>query len=80
MLVFSGVSNIQHPQNIWWCKWIIYSAVTLNFIFGPFHCYRVASEFAICKDISKNTCDIIKEKEISLADNGIVHARFTSFT
>ena len=31
-------------------------------------------------DISKNTCDIIKEKEISVADNGILHALFTSFT
>ena len=25
-----------------------------------------------CNDISKNVCDIIKEKEISLADNGIL--------
>ena len=33
-----------------------------------------------CNDISKNTCDIIKEKEICLADNGILHALFTSFT
>ena len=33
-----------------------------------------------CNDISKNTCDIIKEKEISLADNGILHALFTKFT
>ena len=34
-----------------------------------------------CNDISKNTCDIIKEKkEVSLADNGILHALFTSFT
>ena len=33
-----------------------------------------------CNDISKNTCDIIKEKEISLADNGILHILFTSFT
>ena len=33
-----------------------------------------------CNDISKNTWDIIKEKEISLVDNGILHALFTSFT
>ena len=33
-----------------------------------------------CNDINKNTCDIIKEKEISLADSGILHAPFTSFT
>ena len=33
-----------------------------------------------CNDVSKNTCDIIKEKEISLTDNGILHAHFTSFT
>ena len=33
-----------------------------------------------CNNISKNTCDIIKEKEISLAENGILHAPFTSFT
>ena len=32
-----------------------------------------------CNDISKNTCDIIKEKEISLVDNGILYAIFTSF-
>ena len=32
-----------------------------------------------CNDISKNTCDITKEKEISLADNDILHALFTSF-
>ena len=30
-------------------------------------------------DINKNTCDI-KEKEISQADDGILHALFTSFT
>ena len=33
-----------------------------------------------CDDISKNTFDTIKEKEISLAGNGILHALFTSFT
>ena len=33
-----------------------------------------------CNDISKNTCDISKEKEMSLADIGILHALFTSFT
>ena len=33
-----------------------------------------------CNDISKNTCDIIKEKEIILADNVILHALFTGFT
>ena len=33
-----------------------------------------------CNNISKNTCDIIKEKEISLADNGILLTLFTSFT
>ena len=33
-----------------------------------------------CNDISKNTCDIIKDKVFSLADNGILHAFFTSFT
>ena len=33
-----------------------------------------------CNDTSKNTGDIIKEKEISLEDNGILHALFTSFT
>ena len=33
-----------------------------------------------CNDKSKNTCDIIKEEEINLADNGILHALFTSFT
>ena len=32
-----------------------------------------------CNDISKNTCDIIKEKEISVADNGILHALFIEF-
>ena len=32
-----------------------------------------------CNDISKNTCDIIKGKEISLADNGILHALFYEF-
>ena len=29
-------------------------------------------------DIIKNTCDIIKEKEISLADSGILDVLFTS--
>ena len=33
-----------------------------------------------CNDTSKNTCDIIKEKEISPADNGILDVLFTSFT
>ena len=33
-----------------------------------------------CNNINKNTCDIIKEKEISPADNGILDALFTSFT
>ena len=33
-----------------------------------------------CNDISKYIYDIIKEKEISLADNGILHALLTSFT
>ena len=33
-----------------------------------------------CNDISKNSyCDIIKEKEIRLADNGILHAPFYEF-
>ena len=32
-----------------------------------------------CNDISKNTCDIIKEKEINQADNGILHALFKEF-
>ena len=32
------------------------------------------------RDTSKNTFDIIKEKEISLADNGILHTLFKSLT
>ena len=50
---------------------------------GGSHFYTYNSGFPcafICLSFMLMTVDIIKEKEISLADNGIVHALFTSFT
>ena len=78
LLVFGGVSNIPKINSS--AKWVIYFVVTLIFIFGLSIVTGHPVNLRYCKDISKNTCDIIKEKEISLADNGIMHAFFMSFT